>query len=186
MNANEGISMVKMSVAVLMLVLLIGAIMGMFYYMSDSGYKAQKHMENAASSGKADNLFDLTQYTRDTGLIPVPTAVSAITEFEDQDLLYVRVCVLDKDGKAASDEVYIPQDTDYTFTTDSNKTVVTYNKYIRFVNTACRRLLQYSDNKCQVIAEKVSSSDLSGVTVNSSTGVDGGMLGVSVIIHESR
>ena len=185
MNSREGMDMVKMSISVLLLTLLIGAIMGMFYFASDSGYREQKHLEDAAESGKADNLFDLTQYTRDVSLVPVPTAVSAITEFEDEDVLFVRVCVLDSTGNVELDEFYAPRDSSYTFDVvsgeDAGSTHIKFNdNHIRFVNTACRRLLQYSDDECQVIADKLSATDNTGVEVNAE---DQGMLGVSIIIH---
>ena len=183
MNAREGVDMVKMAIACLLLTLLIGATLGVWYYMSSSAYQAQSQMEKSVDTAKADNLFDLTQYTRDEGLVAVPTVVSAITEFDDGDLLFIRVVALDKDGNPYIDEIYVPQglNDSGSFTASGQSSVgIIYDDVVRYVNAACKRLLQFSDSYCQIVAEEIESPN-HGISITSDN--DKTMMGISVFIY---
>ena len=175
MNGKEGVDMAKMSVGCLLLTLLIGTTMGLWYFSQNSANKTIYQMEEATNSARSDRLWKLDEHCKVEGSITVPTAVSALTEFADGDLLYIRVV----DTDSGFDTLYVPQgiSSTVTFASTNGSTPNIEDTEMRYVNNACRKLLQYSDSNC-ILTVCYADSDAQ-LTNNSA---DGKMLGVTVEI----
>ena len=159
MNINEGKDLVKMAITVLLISLVISAAMSLWYLLFSKEQKLQSDLEKAANSASMERLYelqDISYAAKDgTGTYPLVTnVVSALSEFNEQDLLFIYIDVT-KDG--------------YTFT---NGSIFTYEGVnLTTVNTggfqvpqseletvessipvtvACRKLLVYSHRRCFV------------------------------------
>ena len=98
MNAKEGTDLVKMSITALMLVLLIGAVLGLWYMLSDKTNDYVRHMNEASASVNMDKfreLEDMSKTNADGVLTSVVSA--ALQEFRDDDLLYIYTIVPNHD-----------------------------------------------------------------------------------------
>ena len=160
MNVREGVDMTKAAIGCLLLTLLIGAVMGMWYYMYHTENSFEKKMDDAATSSAADKLWDLHYHCQYDKEISVPTAVSAISEFDDGELFYVRIVALNIGDSIRLDECYLPQnflsDNTVSVTCDSDTKLL--DGEFRYLNAACKRLLQYSSYSCKVIVSNVNDS----------------------------
>ena len=154
MNNQEGIDMVKMSIIILLLVLVIGAVLSLFYLLSNSHYKTVKSMENATKSSSMERLYelhDLSFGSKDTHPL-VTNVASVLSEFDETDLLYVLVSYKDTDD---SSEVYI-----YTYegvaltAVPEGATTIQSNSP---TSMAYKKLLQFSDRRCSVSLNETSS-----------------------------
>lgn len=165
MNNQEGIDMVKMSIIILLLVLVIGAVLSLFYLMSNSHYKTVKSMEDAAKSSSMERLYelhDLSFGSKDTHPL-VTNVASVLSEFDETDLLYVLVSYKDTDD---SSKVYI-----YTYegvaltAVPAEATTVKSNSP---TSMAYKKLLQFSDRRCSVSLNETTyvSSKMFSVNIN--------------------
>lgn len=165
MNNQEGIDMVKMSIIILLLVLVIGAVLSLFYLMSNSHYKTVKSVENAAKSSSMERLYelhDLSFGSKDTHPL-VTNVASVLSEFDETDLLYILVSYKDT---ADVNKCYI-----YTYEGVS-LTSVPHGAVVSTSNSptsmAYKKLLQFSDRRCSVTLDEATyvSSKLFSVNIN--------------------
>lgn len=93
MKSQEGIDMVKMSIICLLLVLVIGAAIGLFYMLSDKTNDFTRSMNNASHSVNMDKMFELADMSSDVDKNYPTAATVAMTvqEFDGDDLLYLLV-----------------------------------------------------------------------------------------------
>ena len=162
MNNQEGIDMVKMSIIILLLVLVIGAVLSLFYLMSNSHYKTVKSIENATKSSSMERLYELNDLSfgsKDTHPL-VTNVASVLSEFDETDLLYILINYKDSDD---SYKIYI-----YTYEGVDLTAVPNYATTVQSnspTSMAYKKLLQFSDRRCSVSLNETSSKMFS-VNIN--------------------
>ena len=77
MNAKEGTDLVKMSITVLMLILLIGAVLGLWYMLSDKTNDYVRHMNEASASVNMDKFRELEDMSKTNADGVLTSVVSA-------------------------------------------------------------------------------------------------------------
>lgn len=146
MRSQEGVDMMKWAIALLLVCLLIGTTLAFFYMLYDNTDKRIDSMEKAATSSNLDRLYDLQDNTfSNTGNISryplCSNVVSALKEFNEEDLLYILVTS--------------PEGDTYLFTYTGTQ----FNAPANGINTevsdipvteACRYLLAYSDCRAEL------------------------------------
>ncbi|MCM1215118.1 MAG: hypothetical protein NC548_11430 [Lachnospiraceae bacterium] len=156
MRSNESVDMMKWAIALLLLCLLIGATLSFFYMLYDNTDRRIDSMQKAATSSNMDRLYDLQDNTlQNSGDIhhyPLcSNVVSALTEFNEDDLLYISVITPDGDTWV------------FTYGTENNADgnnpvltgvpgTVSYSQIP--VTMACRLLLGYSDCRSELVLGK--------------------------------
>ena len=173
MNSREPVDLAKMAVSLLLLCLVIGATTGLFYYMFDTTDAKIDDMEKATVSASMERLKELEhQYLNNTTNVDqyplVTNVVSALTEFESGDLLYVSV----KLTPSLTGGAEVTKTFTYTgVTLPSSLTVIASSTPIIDMS---RELLPYSDCRCELYLTQVDPS--TGAVTTS-----GGMTGVTVV-----
>lgn len=113
MNSEEFTTLVKMAVTALILSLVIGAAFIMWYQLSDHANKEQLDMEKVVNTTSMERLYELRDLSSkhlsdpDEEFAPLVTnVVSALSEFNANDLLYIYVDVLDENGIYSGERIY--------------------------------------------------------------------------------
>ena len=98
MNVREGIDITKMAISVMLLVLVIGAGLSMWYMMEDHQSKLQRKMNKASSSAAMEKLYELRDISDSAKADNKPehyplvsNVANAINEFNEDSLLFVYV-----------------------------------------------------------------------------------------------
>lgn len=98
MNVREGIDIAKMAIACMLLVLVIGAGMSVWYIMSGHSSKLQGNLDKATNSASMERLWELQDDAKSAKAdnrperYPLVTNVAnAIAEFNEDSLLYIYV-----------------------------------------------------------------------------------------------
>lgn len=89
MNSQEGLTLAKMAIVVLLVCLVISAALGMWYMMSDKEAAFTKSVVNSAKSGNYDRIFDMSMNCSNGETYPIPTVINCLDELEDDELVYV-------------------------------------------------------------------------------------------------
>lgn len=143
MNSKEGTDLVKASIVVLLIVLVLGATLALFYLMSDKTNDYVRSMNKATTSVNMDKfreLQDMSQQRSDGVLTSVVAA--SMQEFKDDDLLYIQVIC--PDGKVI---VYTYDSVDVSAgLSGSYETVTSTTPTV----DCTKKLLQYTDKRCLV------------------------------------
>lgn len=143
MNSKEGTDLVKASIIILLIVLVLGATLALFYLMSDKTNDYVRSMNKATTSVNMDKfreLQDMSQQRSDGVLTSVVAA--SLQEFKDDDLLYIQVICPDK-----SVIVYTYDSVDVSAgLSGSYETVVSVTPTV----DCTKKLLQYTDKRCFV------------------------------------
>ena len=158
MNAKEGTDLVKMSITALMLVLLIGAVLGLWYMLSDKTNDYVRHMNEASASVNMDKfreLEDMSKTNADGVLTSVVSA--ALQEFRDDDLLYIYTIVPNHDKPI----IYTYETTDVS--NSFNVANCTLDRSTPPTVHCAKLLLQYTDQRCTVEVQDVVANDLNFV-----------------------
>lgn len=188
MNTKEPFDLAKMAITLLLVCLVVGATTGFFYMLYDNTDKRIDDMEKATESASMDRIYDLVQqYESNKGdfdAYPLVTnVVSALTEFQESDLLYVAVDI--SQGQVH----HVGADDVYAFTyTGTNLTTVVPNAALTFttvqsdipVTDASKLLLPYSNCRCEIYLYRYDTS--TGQVVDGLTNT-GGMTGIYVVVH---
>ena len=160
MNAKEPLDLAKMSIIVLLLCLTISATAGFFYYLYDTTDERVNTMEQATLSAPMEKLFQLEDQSSSGNYPLVTNVVSALTEFQESDLLYITV-------KGSPSVTYTYSGVNLT-TISGNE----INQSAIPVTAAAKALLPYSDSRCIL---KLVHVDADGYAVTS-----GGMTGIEI------
>ena len=155
MNINEGVTLVKMAVAVLVLSLTISAVMSVFYLMSNFENKTRHQLSKAKESASIDRLYELDNQSKiadkGDGVFPLVTnVVNTLTELEDVDLLFVYTDYT-KDGLNFTDGHIFTYDTvsiTNAHTSGLKASTITQHKSPDLIPIATRHLLSYSKQRC--------------------------------------
>lgn len=98
MNVREGIDITKMAISVMLLVLVIGAGLSMWYMMEDHQSDLQSKMNKASSSAAMEKLYELRDISDSAKADNKPehyplvsNVANAINEFNEDSLLFVYV-----------------------------------------------------------------------------------------------
>lgn len=171
MNTREPFDLAKMAITALLMCLVLGATMGLVYYMYDKTEERIDSMEKAATSASMEKLYELEQQFLNNMTNPdmqplVTNVVAALTEFQNDDLLYVTVTTPDSNT------------TTYTYTGITLTVAGNIETSAIPVTDASRALLPYSHCRCQLYLMRVDPT--TGATVTT-----GGMVGVRVIPVET-
>lgn len=155
MNNQEGFDLAKMAVSVLMLSLLIGAVMSVWYFMFGTEQKLQASMDKATRSAAVERLYELEDVSNaakeGSGQYPLVTnVVNILSEFNEQDLLFIYVDVTENGNDFYNGALYTYEGVvlggiDTTGLPDPNKISCTQP-----VTEACKKLLLYSRYRCYV------------------------------------
>ena len=158
MNTQEGTDLVKMSITALMLVMLIGAVLGLWYMLSDKTNDYVRHMNEASASVNMDKfreLEDMAKTNADGVLTSVVSA--ALQEFRDDDLLYIYTVV----PNHSKPIIYTYETTDVSNSFNvSNCTL--YRSTTPTVHCA-KLLLQYTDKRCTVEVQDITDNAMNFV-----------------------
>lgn len=160
MNAREGVDMVKMAIAVLILVLLIGAVLTVWYLMQDTTVESVAKMEKAANSSTAERMYELSDYTNSNNeTVAVPTVVNALSEFTEGDLVFI-MNVVHKDDGSISKDLYTYKDLQQNVDIQNVEAGVTWHNDSNLpINTACKQLLLHSKQECKVTVNDIETSN---------------------------
>ena len=147
MDAREGLDLVKMSVAVMLLTLVIGATVSFWYIMADHSSNLQQNLDNATRSAAMERLYELqdssdsaeAENNRD-GYPLVTNVANTVSEFNEESLLYIRI--RDEANSIVNGATYTYADV--TLTNLSN-----VQKSYTPTSDAVRLLLRYSKYRCK-------------------------------------
>lgn len=167
MNSREPFDLAKIAIGLLLVVLVIGATIAHFYGLFDTTDRRIDSMQKATASAAMDRLYDLKDLS-DTNAyqldkLPLVTnIVSALSDFSNEDLLYIIVKLPQEMGDVK--ELFV-----YEGVTITNPgSGVTIHESDIPMTEACRLLLQYSNCTARLNVEQVTIEgykDLSYVTV---------------------
>jgi hypothetical protein len=157
MNINEGKDLVKMAITVLLISLVISAAMSLWYLLFSKEQKLQSDLEKAANSASMERLYelqDISYSAKDgTGKYPLVTnVVSALSEFNEQDLLFIYIDVTKNGSTFDKGSIYTYTDVNLTTANTGgfqDPDFETIESDIP-VTVACRKLLVYSHRRCFV------------------------------------
>lgn len=155
MKSQEGIDMVKMSIICLLLVLVIGAAIGLFYMLSDKTNDFARSMNNASQSVNMDKMYDLADMSSGTDK-HYPTAATvamSVQEFDGDDLLYL--LVTDATDANAKKLFCYSGCAGANFGTN---TVSDSDCYTEPTVMCAKELLKYTDRKCEVKIKQYTST----------------------------
>ena len=157
MNAEEGMTLTKMAVTVLLIIFVIGAVLSLFYwlYLIFSNYHAD--ISDSVNATAYERVYELIDMTRQ-GDYPLTTNVANMLDsFNSTDLIYVQVYIDYPDP--TKNKVYV-----YTYkgVTVTAIGVPPENIYYSDVPTsfAMKELLRHSDRRCTVDLEDVPSGSI--------------------------
>lgn len=167
MRTDEGVDVTKMAISCLILILLVGAVVTTWYFSYNTSSIATKNMEEAAESGKAERLYQLSDYTNaNDSSIAVPSVANALDEFRDGELIYILVET--PNGNTTYRTLYTYSDynsTDFQF--NSANTIDKVYQVDNPIGEACRLLLKYSANDCKIRVSEIDTKTgyMIGVTI---------------------
>lgn len=168
-GGNEGVFLAKASISVALTVMLIGAILSLWYYLTNVESQYQRHLENAVTNTTTDRLrglCDQTKHAMDAGNnvqdFPTVANVAAVLhEYGDMDLLFIFVG--ERTGfqaGAALKDCYV-----YTYTASDGSSItapggmtiqggtITPMASTLPVTKAVKHLMQYTSRRCIVTLE---------------------------------
>ena len=164
MKQEEGISLAKMAIVCLLVILVIGAVMMLFYSMSRFTDKSLQKSRDAVATSVTDRLYDLQNQSvtadNDTSKGPedhplVTNVVNALYEYNDTDMLYVYTTVRKSDGTYKDSYLYTYKNDavgDVVITDTSvlpgNANMQQINSTYAPIRTASKQLLKYSEYRC--------------------------------------
>lgn len=161
MDSKEGFDIVKMAITVLLLVLLIGAALSVFYMLTDKTNDYVKSMSKANNSVNMDKFREMGDMCKNEEYVLVTVVASAIQEFKDDDLLYIRVV------GAGNDIVYTYDGVNLSSLFQGTTTTTTTVKSSVPTSMCAKQLLQYTDKRCKVEVDDLTEQgfDMSGITI---------------------
>lgn len=173
MNSNEGMTLVKMSVTALLTVLIIGAVMSLWYVLSNSENKMSNDLERSVTSGTTSRLYDLSDQSLtadadDLGIEGHPlvsTVAHAISEFNNTDLLYIYVTAHTKTGSGdLYNNCYLYtypgiNISDTSALPHGHSTITQINDSQVPVTQAVKNMLQYTQHRCHLTVSEVPYKD---------------------------
>lgn len=155
MNIDEGKDLVKMAVAVLLFSLVIGAGLSVWYMLFSKEQELQSDLQQATNSATMERLYELQDisYTAKSGEGNYPlvtNVVSTLSEFNEQDLLFIYVDVTQNgsnfyDGSIFTYEGVTLADLDTGGLQAAPADVITSSNPLTL---ACKKLLAYSSRRC--------------------------------------
>lgn len=159
MNAEEFTTLAKMAVTAILVSLVLGAIFALWYKLSDPMIKYEKKTEKTMQSANMERLYEL-QDASYKSIAPgsesppplVSNVVSVLTEFKDDDLLYIYVAVKGQDSSRVYTYNNVSISDLVVYDTEGN--VVTNNIIHETssvpINLSCKYLLENSKYRCFV------------------------------------
>lgn len=170
MNNQEGIDLVKMAVQVLLITLLIGAVLSLFYLLYIKSDAHLSNMENATNSASMERVYELSDASLaaqdaltgvyDLDALPLCTnMVSCLYEFDSDDLLFIEVI------SGGSPTIYT-----YTDVTQASLNVpagITFVSCEVPTMSAAKQLLKSSNKRCtvEVITTNYGNMTLSALVI---------------------
>lgn len=165
MNAREGVDLAKMAVVASLVCLVISSVLGVYFLLSDSETKYQRSMELAVSTTVMDRFHDFEDESVNASLendferYPlVSNVANALSEFNEDSLLYVYVRRYDSETGATTDKTVFT----YAQVNDSDLQGALGDNTISIKHTesptsdSVKKLLTYSKNRCSLqIADAV-------------------------------
>ena len=161
MNAREPFDLAKYAIVVLLLTLVLSATLSIFYTAFDQTDARIDSMQKATNSASMERLRDLRDisdaYSYNKNKLPLVTnIISALTEFNEEDLLYIEVISTSKDTGNTVRNVYtytgVALVTDETYNATQRQDITPTVKHSDIpVTQACKDLLQYSDCRCTLV-----------------------------------
>lgn len=182
MHSEEGVTIAKMAVTVLIVVLLIGAILSLWWVFMNSENKMVNDLEGTVTSGTRSRLYDLMDQslTADSladqvsGHPLVTTVANCLAEFDNLDLLYV-YCTehkLSATGAGTYSGCYLytypgANITNFSGLPHGTTPITQFNNSDVPVTQAVKNLLKYSQYRCHVTVADVpyGNSTLTGIVV---------------------
>lgn len=143
MNSREPFDLAKMAIITLLVILALGATVAFFYTLYDATDNRIDSMQKATLSASMDRLYDLRDLTEtNIGKMDkyplVTNIVSALSDFNNEDLLYISVTTPQTEDNKTTVYTYSGTTLTGIATTD-----IVYSSVP--VTDACKTLLRYSD-----------------------------------------
>lgn len=151
MNAEEGTTLVKMAITVLLVGFVIGAIMSLFYWLYGLFNTYHSGVTDDVNSTIYERVYELCDLTK-KGEYPLVTNVANMLDsFYATDLIYVTVTI---DGPS-------PQHYVYTFPgVDTSSLTGTINVSDVPTSMAMKELLRHSECRCMVKLTDVNNGSI--------------------------
>lgn len=153
MNANEGISLAKMAVGVLVLCLVLSGTLLLWYMLYDAENEQIDAWSKAANSAAQERLGDLvaqSKYAEDNHQydeFPLVTNVcNALEEFPEDGVVFVSVY----DNSTNETDVYTYTGLNLDLTLFSG-TVVAHSSSVPLTHASSGLLKDYNKNRCRII-----------------------------------
>lgn len=143
MNARESVDLTKMAITAMMVVLVLSAMLSLFYFLYTRISKASTNVTQTVTSTTTEKLSDLCNATN-SGEYPWVTSVAnALSEVDDTNLLYVQII---NKNTTPETQVYFT----YNDVTLAGVPTSQVKTFLSPLDEASKYLLGYSNKRCGV------------------------------------
>lgn len=150
MNANEGISLAKMAIGVLLMCLVLSGVLLLWYMLYGAENKQIEEWNKAADSAAAERLYELAMQTEDAtnnsqpDKLPLVTNVcNALAEFTEEGVVFISVY----DTATSVTHVFTYESLNLDVSSFSG-TVELHESTVPLTHAASYLLKTYNKNRC--------------------------------------
>ena len=153
MNVREGIDITKMAISAMLLVLVIGAALSLWYMLEDHHSGLQTDLDRASNSASMEKLYELRDMSETAKNDNKPdkyplvsNVANAISEFNENSLLFIYI--EDEEDSILNDAGTVTGAT-YTYKGVTLNTMPNVHMSVTPTTQAVKLLLRYSKYRCK-------------------------------------
>lgn len=141
MNSREHIDLTKMAITAMMVTLVLGALLALFFFLYTFMSKKSTDAQQIITTTSTEKLSDLCNATNSGDMPWVTSVINSLTEVEDPNLLYIQVV----DNNTGAETFFTYEDVSLQGVNLAN-----VKQYQMPIDACCQYLLGFSNKRCGV------------------------------------